>query len=179
MFNNRCLPNPRKNEKVVMHIWPHPFIFLNILFGYLFLFMIPIAIYLMMIRIVPSFLENNVLLPILTVLCFTYYLMTLVLAFSIWVDNYLDVWTITDKRIINREQKGLFNRLVSELELYQIQDVAVEQKGFLKTILNYGDLYIQTAGTLERFIFKNIAQPVKISRLIQKLDENAKKEHNE
>lgn len=178
-FTSHRLPNKRENEKIIMHIWPHPFIFFKIILFYLCLFLIPIGLYFAMDFATPGIFENPILLPILTILCFTYYLLALILAMSMWVDTYLDVWTITNKRIINREQKGLFNRLVSELELYQIQDVAVEQKGFLATFLNYGYLYIQTAATKERFIFKDIAEPVKISRMIQGFAEDAKKEHYE
>jgi hypothetical protein len=178
-FTSHRLPNPRENEKVIIHIWPHPFIFFKIFLFYFLLFLVPIAVYFLVNLATPGVFENPILLPLLVILCFTYYLLALVLAMSMWVDTYLDVWTITNKRIINREQKGLFNRLVSELELHQIQDVAVEQKGFLSTFLNYGFLYIQTAAARERFIFKDIAQPVKISRLIQGLAENAKKEHQE
>lgn len=175
MFSKKKLPNQAPDEKVIMHLWPHPFIFLKIFLIYLVLFSIPLVIYLLLLMTTPEVFEHPFILPILTVLCFAYYLVVLLLAFSIWVDTYLDVWTITNKRIISREQRGLFNRLVSELELYRVQDVSVEQKGFLPTILNYGDLYVQTAGTTERFAFKNIAEPVKISRLIQRLDEDAKK----
>src|SRR3990172_10632327 len=36
--------------------------------------------------------------------------------FMIWIDYYFDVWIITNLRIVNIEQKGLFNRMVSEMD---------------------------------------------------------------
>ena len=112
------------------------------------------------------------------VLFFIYYLAMLVFTLTMWMDNYLDVWTLTSERIISREQKGLFNRVVSELDLTRIQDITVEQKGIVATILQYGDVYIQTAGEVERFIFSKVPNPYHISKLIQQLDEEAKKKQN-
>ena len=54
----------------------------------------------------------------------------------ILVDYYLDVWIITDRRVVNVEQKGLFVRQVSELRYQKIQDVTTEVEGFFPTLLN-------------------------------------------
>lgn len=177
MIHKKYLPNPKQDEAVVANLWPHPFMFLKIFLTYLVLFMVPGLVYVMILWAQPAILDSQYLLPLLTILCFAYYLIVLLLAFYIWMDNYLDVWTITTHRIISRLQNGLFNRTVSELELYRVQDVSVEQKGFLPTMLNYGDLYIQTAGATERFVLKNVGDPVKIARIIQRLDEDAKHEY--
>jgi uncharacterized membrane protein YdbT with pleckstrin-like domain len=177
MMDKKHLPNPQPNEQVVIHVWPHPFIFVKIFIIYLVLFCIPIAAYFLIIWSLPLLLESETILPILTVICFSYYLVVLLLVLSIWMQTYLDVWTLTTRRIISRQQNGLFNRVVSELELYRVQDVTVEQKGFLPTILNYGDLYVQTAGKEERFVFKNIGEPIKVSRMIQRLDEDVKRSY--
>ncbi len=89
--------------------------------------------------------------------------------FLIWIDYYFDVWIITDKRIVNIEQKGLFNRMVSELELIRIQDVTTEVTGVIPTMLNYGDVFIQTAGENQRFIFRQVPDPYNIKDVIMNL----------
>jgi len=99
----------------------------------------------------------------------------LIALFTAWTETYLDVWTVTTDRIINREQNALFNRVVSELDLKRVQDVTAEQKGFFPTIFYYGDVFIQSAGVKERFVFEQIPQPYKIAKIIQRLDERAKK----
>ena len=177
MFDKRKLPllDRKPNEEVVVQLWPHPFIFLKIFVIFAVLFIIPLPAYYVVTGSAPWILESGIFLHIASVVNFSYYLIVLSLALSIWMDTYLDVWTITNRRIISREQRGLFNRVVSEFELYRVQDVTVEQKGIVATMLNFGDLYVQTAGKEERFIFKNVGEPVRISRLIQKLDEDAKR----
>jgi len=102
------------------------------------------------------------------------------LFFAIWIDYYFDVWIVTSERIINIEQKGLFTRVVSELELEKIQDVTTDVRGVIPTFLNYGHLLIQTAGERERFIFRNVPDPYTIKDVIMKLqNELENKEENE
>lgn len=96
--------------------------------------------------------------------------------FIIWVDYYFDVWIITNKRVVNIEQKGLFNRQVSELDLIRIQDVTTEVTGVIPTILNYGDVFIQTAGENPRFIFRQVSDPYGIKDTLMNLQKKRNRE---
>jgi uncharacterized membrane protein YdbT with pleckstrin-like domain len=82
--------------------------------------------------------------------------------FMIWFDYYLDVWIITTQRVVNVEQTGLFSRKVSELRFLQIQDISTDVKGFIPTMLNYGDVHIQTAAEQSKFIFLAVPNPYEI-----------------
>ena len=75
-----------------------------------------------------------------------YIFIVLMIAFVLWMDYYLDVWIVTNMRVIDVEQKGMFQREVSEFMLSRIQDITVEVPSFLATLLHYGNLRIQTAG---------------------------------
>jgi uncharacterized membrane protein YdbT with pleckstrin-like domain len=96
-----------------------------------------------------------------------------IFGFMIWIDYYFDVWIITSERIVNIEQQGLFSRKSSELRFSKIQDVTTEVDGFLGTVLNYGDVKIQTAGTDEEFLFRTISDPYKVKDIIMELQKNA------
>ncbi|MFA5777358.1 MAG: PH domain-containing protein [Parcubacteria group bacterium] len=95
--------------------------------------------------------------------------------FFVWIDYYFDIWVITNERIINIEQKGLFVRSLSEVKFEKIQDVTVEVTGFIPTILNYGDVFVQTAAEKERFIFRQIPNPYKTKDLIMNLQKKQAK----
>jgi uncharacterized membrane protein YdbT with pleckstrin-like domain len=99
----------------------------------------------------------------------TFALVVWVYAFFIWIDYYFDVWIITSERIINIEQKGLFMREVSELKFARIQDVTANVGGFFQTILNFGDVHIQTAGEEERFFFRQVPDPYGLKNVIMDL----------
>jgi len=108
-------------------------------------------------RLFFSFLENIFFMFIWTVF------------FLIWIDYYFDVWIITNLRIVNIEQAGLFHRSVSELELSRIQDITTEVVGIIPTFLNYGDVFIQTAAETERFLFRQVPDPYQIKDQIMAL----------
>ena len=100
-------------------------------------------------------------------------------AFLIWIDYYLDVWIITTKRIVNIEQKGLFVRSMSELYLFRVQDTTSEVKGFFPSMLNYGDVFIQSAGEQERFQFHKIPDPYGVKDTIMDMARDTHQEELE
>lgn len=81
----------------------------------------------------------------------------------------LDAWIITDRRIIDSTQHGFFNRTVSELRLSRIQDMSVQTQGVIQTLLHFGDLQIQTAGTEEKFKLFQIPNPERVKDTIAKM----------
>jgi len=85
---------------------------------------------------------------------------------GIWTDYYLDIWSITDKKIIDNEQKGFFHRETSVLRLEKIQDVTIETRGFVATFLNFGDIHVQTAGEEREFVMYGIASPKHVRDII-------------
>ena len=91
--------------------------------------------------------------------------------FILWLDFYLDAWIVTNERIINIEQRGFFTRKISELKLTKIQDVTSEIIGVIPTLFNYGNIYVQTAGEKERFIFYQIPNPNYVKNVIVELQE--------
>lgn len=78
----------------------------------------------------------------------------------------LDVWIVTDRRIIDSTQHGFFNRTVSELHLTRVQDISVHTVGVIPTLLHFGDLQVQTAGTEEKFNFLQIPNPLAVKDAI-------------
>lgn len=77
----------------------------------------------------------------------------------IWTDYYLDVLVVTNKYLVDIDQKGLFNRDVSVIELDKIQDINTEVSGAIATVINYGDIAIQSAGTSKEFVIKGLDKP--------------------
>lgn len=106
----------------------------------------------------------------------TFFIFVWIYGFLIWIDYYFDVWIITNERVVNIEQRGLFVREISDLNFSRVQDVTTEVKGIIPTILNYGDVYIQTAGETERFVFRQVGDPYHIKDMIIQLSRESGKE---
>lgn len=100
-----------------------------------------------------------------------YILSILALLIYGFVDFYLDVYIITDRRIVDISQNGFFKRSISELNLRQIQDVNAKVNGLFSTLLHFGDVHIQTAGETPNFVFQSIPHPYEISKKILDLHE--------
>lgn len=86
--------------------------------------------------------------------------------FLMWIDYWLDVWIVTDQRVVNIEQKGLFSRHVSELHFHMVQDVTSKVQGVIPTLLNYGDVEVQTAAEKTRFLFRRVPDPYAIKAML-------------
>jgi hypothetical protein len=88
-----------------------------------------------------------------------YLLMLWSAAFNTITRYYLNEWIITTKRIVEIHQFGFFSREVSDLFLTKIQDVDVNIDGIFGTLLSYGQLEVQSAGSTEHFIMDDIPYP--------------------
>lgn len=72
---------------------------------------------------------------------------------------YLTVWIITNTRIVDIHQDGLFNRRVSSTLLARVQDVTTDVNGFFNTMLGFGTLLVQTAGSMDELKMESIIGP--------------------
>jgi hypothetical protein len=65
-----------------------------------------------------------------------------------WLNHELDMYVVTNNRIIWVEQISFLNRTVSECNLWQVQEVNSRTKWFFANMINYWTLSIQTAGNI-------------------------------
>ncbi|MBL4644718.1 MAG: PH domain-containing protein [Candidatus Pacebacteria bacterium] len=92
--------------------------------------------------------------------------------FTVWTNYYLDIWIVTDKRIINIDQIHLFKRDISTLRIERVQDIKVEMHGIFATIFGFGNLQIQTAGPVASFyLIKGIPNPSYVrNAILERID---------
>lgn len=178
MINLDTLPNRLPNESIVLVLRRHWIDLLKIFLFSGVLFVLPLVVGTLIQFANPELIVQTFWGPALTAILVAYLLIVLVLTCTELTDYWLDVWIVTSERIINTEQQGLFNRVVSEVYLHQIQDITSEQKGFLETFLTYGNVFIQTAAERERFQFKNIDNPDDVKIAIAGLSKTCKNTHH-
>jgi hypothetical protein len=177
MYEEIHFPGQLKGETILLLLRRHWFILFMRLFFVIISIIALVIVYLLFGDLNSNFQES----ALYNLLVFGESLATLFLwnfFFILWIDYYLDVWIVTDERIINIEQKGFFNRNISELKLTKIQDVTSEINGFIPTVLNYGNICVQTAGEVERFTFQQIPNPNHVKNVIVQLQEKANMEED-
>ena len=98
-----------------------------------------------------------------------YYLLTIVYLFINYITWYFNISLVTDKRIIDINFSNLIYKDIAATKLSLVQDVSFVQTGAIRTLFNYGDVLVQTAGTLENFTFEACPQPENVVRIIENL----------
>ncbi|MCA9390353.1 PH domain-containing protein [candidate division WWE3 bacterium] len=75
---------------------------------------------------------------------------------------FFNVLIVTNERVVDLDVTWPFHRAVSETRISQVQDVSFKQGGFLASILNYGGIYIQTAGIEQNIEIRKAPNPALI-----------------
>ena len=86
--------------------------------------------------------------------------------FQIITKYFLTSWVITSHRIVDIEQIGFFQRKVSSFLLIRVQDVTTDVHGILATLLGFGDIHVETAGSHEKFKMPGVHSPENLRDLI-------------
>jgi uncharacterized membrane protein YdbT with pleckstrin-like domain len=155
-------------EKVIRVVRKHWFVLLAQGFYYLLMCIIPFVFVFTIVEFPigeaftfsgPGFLVG--------VFVVTFWLFLIWNAMFLTVTDYLlDVLVLTDKRIFEVEQHGLFRRESSTFRIDRIQDVTVEVKGIIATFLNFGNIHIHTAGEGHDFVGKMMTDPYSVKKQI-------------
>lgn len=170
-------------ETIIHEVRRHWFIFLTRTIAIFFAAAAPAVVYVVAFGVLPD--QFAVLLtryPAETVFLYSLWLLLAWVFFFVqWTNYYLDVWYITEKRIIDVDQKGLFHREVSNLRFDKIQDISVEVKGIIPTFLNFGDLRVQTAAEdSANFFMPHATHPDDVRKIIfSRHNVEAEKMHHE
>lgn len=164
-----------KDEKIILEIRKHWFVLFSKTLFLVFLLVLPVVVVvganiLGISKFITVIGDGTFISIILTT---TWLLFIWITFFVIWTDYYLDILIITNKRVIDINQKGLFSRDIAVSQLENVEDVATEIHGLIATLLNFGNIQLQTAGEKREFIVKGIPNPSNIRRQIMKAHENA------
>ncbi|MDD2656021.1 MAG: PH domain-containing protein [Patescibacteria group bacterium] len=97
--------------------------------------------------------------------------------YYLWKKN---VFYITTHRLIDSEQRGFFERIVSEIPYDQIEDVHGKIKGFFGIVLRFGNVTIQTGSGKVKIVLSNIKRPLQLQQHINEMRESylSKNIHN-
>lgn len=169
MFSLQRLPGSMPDEKIIQVVRRDYFIVFQKICLFVFLAIMPLVFYVLLVGNDATWFESP-LYNVLAVLgAASYYLYIWTFFFFTFIDYYLDFWVITNRRIINVEQHGLFSREVTDQHLDKIQDITSYIKGIFPTIFDYGEVEVQSAGANARFCFHQVPRPEKIRELINQL----------
>jgi uncharacterized membrane protein YdbT with pleckstrin-like domain len=155
-------------ETVIRIVRKHWFVLLTQAFAYFILFLLPFVLLIIILQLPTSeaftFTGSTYLLGGFFAFLWLYLLWNAM--FLALTDYLLDALIITDKRIFEIEQLGLFRRESTTFRIDRIQDVTVDVKGVIATFLDFGDIHIHTAGEGEDFVGHMMRDPYGVKKQI-------------
>ncbi len=159
------------DEHVVLQTRKHWFLFIAELLPYAILSVIPFALP----KILPfapplapyaGFFDYTN--PSMRIALGIWLLVSWTSAWSVFTRYFLNAWILTNHRIVDIKQRRFFSREVSSLFLSRVQDVTTDVTGVISSLLNIGDINVQSAGATEKFYMHGIPLPERMRDLILK-----------
>lgn len=177
-----------EGEHIVLEVRKHWFVLVTKLFVVIVLGLLPLFVYSALVGLLGGFgvdgdarMIEATFTHLLQFFYFVWLLLLWIYIFIVWTDYFLDIWIITNKKILAVEQHGLFKREVSTILLAKVQDVSTEVHGFINTLLDFGDLQVETAGGMRTFIIHSVARPgatrQKINEVLNKYHDTTKEDN--
>jgi len=145
-------------EEIIMTVNKHWFVFVGSVISLLLFIILPLVIIAIFSATPQKETGGTGSSPILFFIGL-WYLVVWIFFFIKWTDYYLDLFILTNRRVIYISQKGLFSRRISSSRLDRVQDVSAEVTGMMETFLDYGDVHVQTAGEEKEFVLRGLPNP--------------------
>lgn len=153
------------DEEVLLILRRHFITNIPWLIGILTLSILPI-IFPLIFQLFPIPLPADKILLLFTIFYYLIIFGLVLINFSLW---YFHTGIVTTKRVIDIDLSGILFRQISEAKIRKIEEVTYKQVGFISSLFNYGDVYIQTAGEEINIEYDRVPKPAKIVDIINDL----------
>lgn len=90
---------------------------------------------------------------------------------------YHNLFIITSERIIDFDQRGFFEQVVSQSSFEKIQDISVHTHGPLQTMFRYGDINLKTGWGSVDLCVPSVYRPHRIQRLLLETQDTFLEQH--
>lgn len=82
---------------------------------------------------------------------------------------FFNVGIVTNQRVIDIDLSSLLYKEVTMAVIGKIEDVTSKAEGFFSSVFDYGNIFVQTAGTEANVEFMNIPKPSETVKIINSL----------
>lgn len=82
---------------------------------------------------------------------------------------YMNVFIVTNQRIIDLEQKGFLNKHISEIPFQKVDNIHYRIKGIFHNVFRCGDLFVQSYKGVTFLVMKNVRKPSQIRTKLLKI----------
>lgn len=158
-------------EHIVKELRKHWLLFLAELLPYAILIILPFALPKLLVLAPPvagyaSFFDYHT--PLMRAGLGVWLLVWWTSAWGAFTRYFLNAWVLTNQRIATIKQRRFFVRQVSSLLLPRVQDVTTNVSGILSSLLDIGNIKVQSAGADVEFTMRGISHPEQMRDIILK-----------
>lgn len=87
---------------------------------------------------------------------------------------YFDVGLVTNLRVVDIDFPSILIREISATQVDKIEEATARIIGAASSIFNFGDVYVQTAGSEQNIEFLRVPYPSRIVKIINNLTNKKK-----
>jgi len=100
---------------------------------------------------------------------------TMLYGFERFLSWYYSVFIVTNERILDVDFENLMYRRITYGNLNHIEEPVSSARGFAKTMFQFGDVLVQTAGEVSTLEALGVPHPSKVVDIISRLSEELEK----
>lgn len=153
--------NQNPDEEIILVLRAHPVTLIPWIINSIFLFAVLISLNFLL----PKFLNAGQIL-FLDIFGIAFILAYIWFNFLSW---FFNIGIVTSSRIIDVDFHAVIYREITATHLSKIEDVTAKSGGFIASVFNFGNVFVQTAGSEINIEFINIPRPVDATKIINDL----------
>ncbi len=84
---------------------------------------------------------------------------------------FFNVGVITNMRVVDIDFHAVIYKEVTEARLNKVEDITAKTGGYIASLFDFGNVFVQTAGSELMIEFINVPKPAQVVRLINNITE--------
>lgn len=162
--NGVTFANQKNHEEIVLFLRAH--LITNFLWVTITIFLIFIPLF---ASVVGNFIPNSLsfvsgkFIPFFFIF---YYLIVFSYAFLNFLNWFYNITLITNLGVVDIDYSGLLYHDVAFTNFNLVEDVNYTKVGFFRSLFNYGDVFVQTAGGRENLEALSVPNPARAAHVI-------------
>ena len=161
----------KPHETIILFLRSHFVTNLSWIIIGLMLISFPIIILMFIPKLGIDFLSSPSASRFTTVYALFYYLIVFSYIFISFLHWFYNVFIVSSQRVVDIDYSDIVVHNLAITNLSHIEDVNYTQSGFIPTLFNYGDLFVQTAGNEKNFEALSVPRPREATHIIGDLIE--------
>lgn len=159
----------KPHEKIILFLRSHFITNLSWIIVSIVLIIVPLILVIFLNNTHLPFFSSEVTTRFTVVFILLYYLIVFSYVFLSFLSWFYNVFIVTTERILDIDYSDIVVHNMAETKLNHIEDVRYTQSGFIPSFIDYGNLFVQTAGTEENFEAFSIPKPAEATDIITQL----------